>query len=201
MAAGGGAGRRVQEQRPLPTPDRARRPAPSRRRTALRAFPRSLRRAPGHKGLEGKHGARTALSERLVVRSGLERTPGAGAGLAGTVRSGAGWGVVRRSFPSPRPSSTFATPSPAEMGPSGRAARRRRAPGLREEGRASPFSLSRPNGGTGCFSPGGLGCDSPRGNLEAFSLQNSFLGLRALPRELVVYVNLHSLECDVKKKR
>ena len=157
MAVGGGAGRGDPEQRPLTTPGKARRPAPLRRRTARRAFPRSLRRAPGHKGLEGKHGARPASTERLAVRSGLERTTGAGAGLAGTARWGAGWGVGRRSFPSPRPPSTAVTASRAGVGRRGPAGRRRRTPGRRGEGLAPPFSVARPNGGSGCFYPGAEG--------------------------------------------
>lgn len=119
MAARGGA----EAGRPgaAPTPDsRLGAPsAPLRRRTARRAFPRSLRRAPGHKGLEGKHGARPASTERLAVRSGLDWTPGAGAGLAGTASSGASWGVVQRSFPSLRPPSTAITASWAGWGGSG----------------------------------------------------------------------------------
>lgn len=47
-------------------------PAPLRRRTARRAFPRSFRRALGHKGLEGKHGT----FKTCGVARGLER-PGA----------------------------------------------------------------------------------------------------------------------------
>lgn len=152
MAVGGGAGLGDQEQGPLPTPDRARRPASLRRRTARRAFPRSLRRAPGHKGLEGKHGARPTSSERLLVRSGLARTvgAGAGAGLTGTARWGAWWGVVLRSFPSPRPPSTVATAQRAMVGPSGSARRRRRARSLCGEGRAPPFSLALPDCRDGC---------------------------------------------------
>lgn len=172
MAVGGGAGRGDPEQRPLPTPGKARRPAPLRRRTARRASPRSLRRAPGHKGLEGKHGARPPPTERLAVRSGLERTTGAGAGLAGTARWGAGWGVGRRSFPSPRPASTAVTASRAEVGRSGQAGRRRRARGRRADGREPPFSVARPNGGSGCFFPGAEGTarlrESQRPSLQLF---------------------------------
>lgn len=55
-----GGGERAGRPGAVPIPD-SRQGAPSalrRRRTARRAFPRFLRRAPGHKGPEGKHGAR-----------------------------------------------------------------------------------------------------------------------------------------------
>lgn len=200
MAARGGAERGDHEQRPLPTPYRARRPAPSRRRTARRAFPRSLRRAPGHKGLEGKHGARPALSERLVVRSGLERTPRLEPGSPeqrARAPGGALCGALSLPLALPQPSLRPRQPRwgragaqragaelPASAGRSGR---------LHFPSRAVMAEL-------GASLPVGRG-DSPRGKPEAFSLQNSFLRLHALPRELVVYVTLHSLECDVKKKK
>lgn len=55
-----------------------------RRRPALRARSRFPRGARGHKGLQGKRGARPTSVERLQVANDLERIFGAGAGLAGT---------------------------------------------------------------------------------------------------------------------
>lgn len=97
------------------------RPPPLAQAHGAARVPAFSRRAPGHKGLEGKPGARTAPTERVAVRSGLERTVGAGAGLAGTARSGAGWGDERRSLPAPRPrpSSTAVTASRALWGGAG----------------------------------------------------------------------------------
>lgn len=63
MAAGGGGEARAGRPGAAAIPDSrlAAPPALWRRRTEPRAFPRSLRRAPGHKGLEGKHGERQRL--------------------------------------------------------------------------------------------------------------------------------------------
>lgn len=98
-----------------------------------------------------------ALTERLAARSGLDRTTGAGAGLAGTARWSAAWGVVRRACPAPRRPSTAVTASQAGQGRAGRTGAQ--APRWRRprDGLAPPFCLARRNGGAGCPYPGAEG--------------------------------------------
>ena len=143
-----GGGARAGRPGAVSIPD-SRQGAPSalrRKRTARRAFPRFLRRAPGHKGLEGKHGARSHL------RSGW-RAGAAWSGPQGRSRTrrnralgrGVGRGAALLPLPSPALNSRKGL-----AGRGGRAGRRRHARGRcrRGAGREPPFSLARRNGGS-----------------------------------------------------
>lgn len=142
MAAGAGRGRGA---RPLAQAHGAAR---------VPAFP-PTRAGTQRAGAKARSAA--ALTERLAARSGLDRTTGAGAGLAGTARSSAAWGVVRRACPAPRRPSTAVTASRARQGRAGRTGAQ--APRWRRprDGLAPPFCLARRNGGAGRPYPGAEG--------------------------------------------
>lgn len=139
---GAGRGRGVREPHPFPTPGRGRRPpsGAGARRDARSRVPSDARRDT--KGWrESTERDSPYGSARGPEQPGADYRPGAG--LAGTARSGAGWGAVRRSCPSPRP------PRGGLAGRGGCPGRRRRARGRRGAGSAAPFSLARANGGAG----------------------------------------------------
>lgn len=174
MAAGGGGEGRA--GRPgaaaIPISRLGAPPALWRRRTARRAFPRSLRRAPGHKGLEGKHG------ERLRLRSG-RRARAAWSGLPGRSRTRRNRALGRRVG---RGAALLPLPSPSLNGRNGlagrggRAGRRRCAGGRRASGRRLHFPSRALMAAAGLLflrAERGLTSEDARGLLHEFFLPSA----------------------------
>lgn len=195
----GGTGRPVA----APTPD-SRQGAPPRPLAQAHGTARVPAFPPTRAGTQRAGGKARSAAGIFGAASGPERP---GADYRGRSRAHRNSALGRRVG---RCAALLLLPSPSLNGRNGLAgrggaerARRAQAPSsrpLRGEGWAPPFSLARPNGGTGCFSPRAEGAtrrrESPRPSFHKFFPRSARFSAGA------AYVALSKvLECDIKKEK